>query len=211
MYARRFPSREISALPERLPKYCSVKEGDRLFQGEILAGLVQVRQVLSTIGTAANAAIEEITHPFSVILTQDCDLEQDHSARTDPNKKPLLSMNVLLCQAVLTTELRGQVPEGKDIWKRIAQNKDERYQCIEYVPPQLDAAGEGIASLGCDFKRYFAVSADELYRRMELRQIKRRCKLVTPYAEHLQSRFCYFLSRLPLAENHDSSLAYHPI
>jgi hypothetical protein len=34
-----------------------------------------------------------------------------------------------------------------------------------------------------------------------------RSRLVTPYAEHLLSRFCDFQSRVPLPENHNVPLA----
>lgn len=183
-------------MPGQIPKYTPVAPHDRLRQGEILAGLFQVRQTLATIG-AVNAQIEEIVHPFAIVLTQDCDLEQGFEGKLG---------RVAFCEAVPTTELKSKLPPGKDIWKRVIQNKDERYQCVESVPAEQDLARQGIPSLGCDFKTFFTVPADEVYRRIELQQISRRSRLVTPFAEHLLHRFCHFQARIPLPENHDVPL-----
>lgn len=188
-------------MPGRVAKYASVPDGDRLRQGEILAGLIQIRQTLATIG-AQNAQLLEIIHPFAVVLTQDCELAQDFAARESGDENRQLP-SILVCEAVATIDLKLKLPPGKDIWKRVIQNKDERYQCLEEVPANQDAASQGIPSLGCDFKRFFTAAADEVYRRIELQQIVRRSRLVTPYAEHLLHRFCNFQARIPLPENHD--------
>jgi hypothetical protein len=102
--------------------------------------------------------------------------------------------------------MKNSVPPGKDIWKRIIQNKDERYQCLEAVPPAQDLTREGIPSLGCDFKRFVTIPIDEVYKRLELNPAIRRARLLTPYAEHLLHRFCNFQSRIPLPENHEVQL-----
>jgi hypothetical protein len=203
-------------------KYASLELGDRLRQGEVLAGLVRVRQSLMSIG-ADRVQVDEILHSFAIVLTQDCDLSQDAAAR-DVEKRasqdssllndlelrkrheqaPKQKLdNILLCEAQFTSEMKGLLPPGKDIWKRIVQNKDERYHCLEAVPPEHDSQAQGIPSLGCDFKRFFTVPADEVYSRLELGQLARRSRLVTPYAEHLLHRFCNFQARIPLPENHD--------
>lgn len=189
-------------MPDRLVKYAPVAAGDRLHQGEILAQLIQVRQDLTTIGSA-NARNDEIIHPFAIILTQDCDLAQDFAARASENAGRGKLANILFCEAATTTELKSNVPQGKDIWKRVIQNKDERYQCLEEVPADQDSAGQSVPSLGCDFKQFFTVPADEVYKRIELHEIARRCRLLTPYAEHLLQRFCNFQARVALPQNHD--------
>jgi hypothetical protein len=187
-------------LPGQLAKYAAVAANERLRQGEILVGLIQVRQSVNSIGSDA-PQINEITHPFVVVMTQDCDLEQDSRLRTETGQGSLV--NVLFCEAMATTELKSKLPPGKDIWKRIVQNKDERYQCLEEVPAAQDTSQQGIPCLGCDLKRYFTVPTDEVYKRVELGQIMRRTRLITPYAEHLLHRFCNFQARIPLPENHD--------
>ena len=212
-------------MPGQVVKYAPVPPGDRLHQGEIIAGLVRVRQVLDSIGSD-NFRVEELTFPFVVVLTQDCELSQDAMARNievqalnEPsllnneefrkkhvNVKKYKVSNILFCEAAATNDLKAIVPPGKDIWKRIIQNKDERYQCLEATPADRDSATQGIPSLGCDFKRFFTIPADEVYKRIELKQIPRRTHLITPYAEHLLHRFCNFQCRIPLPENHEVPL-----
>jgi hypothetical protein len=206
-------------------KYTAVASGERLHQGEILTGLVRVRQSLVSIGSH-DISVDEITHPYLIVMTQDCDLAQDADARelqaTAAKDQSLLNdlefkkkldnapklkiENVLFCEAMSTSEMRSNLPPGKDIWKRIIQNKDERYQCLEAVPPPQDLAKEGIPSLGCDFKRFVTIPIDGVYRRLEIEPTLRRTRLLTPYAEHLLHRYCNFQCRIPLPESHEVAL-----
>lgn len=212
-------------MPAQVDKYAAVVSGERLHQGEILTGLVRVRQSLDSIGLQ-NIDVDEVTHPYLIAMTQDCDLAQDADAReverrgvnnpsllndADFKKKldnaPKLKIeNVLFCEAMSTPDMKNSVPPGKDIWKRIIQNKDERYQCLEAVPAEQDLARQGMPSLGCDFKRFVTIPVDEVYKRLELNPAIRRARLQTPYAEHLLHRFCNFQSRIPLPENHEVQL-----
>jgi hypothetical protein len=102
--------------------------------------------------------------------------------------------------------LKGAAAQQKDLWKRVTQNLDPRFHCLEAAPAGSDSLGQGLPSLGCDFKRFFTVPTDDVYKRIELQQIVRRCYLTTPYAEHLVQRFYNFQSRIPLPENHDVPL-----
>jgi hypothetical protein len=212
-------------LPGEVPKYSSIAPGDRLHQGELLTGLLRIRQSLDTVGTQ-DIRVDEITHPVLVVMTQDCDLAQDFDARTveaeaaqdptrlnDPDFKKMLDSapkleieNVLLCEAMLTADMKNNVPPGKDIWKRIIQNKDERYQCLEAIPAEQDSQSAGLLSVGCDFKRFLTIPADEVYKRIQANPAVRRSRLLTPYVEHLLHRFCNFQARIPLPENHDVPL-----
>jgi hypothetical protein len=210
-------------LPCQVVKYAAVNPDDRLRQGEVLVGFVRVRQSLGSIGSQ-DIGVDEVTHPYLIIMTQDCDLAQDADARlvltkaaSDPsllsdidfkkqfdNAPRLKIENVLLCEAMSTSDMKSSIPPGKDIWKRIIQNKDERYQCLEAVPPDLDLAAMGMPSLSCDFKRFLTMPVDEVYKRLALIESHvRRARLLTPYAEHLLHRFCCFQSRIPLPENHE--------
>ena len=180
--------------------YGAVERTERLHQGEILASLVCAKQHIESIG-ASTATIAEVSHPFVAILTQDCDLEWDFTARQE-SKHDLFLPNVLMCEVIETSLLKGKVPPGKDIWKRIIQNKDERYHCIEAFAPGSTGQPPAFESLGIDFKRYFTIPTDELYRRMELGQARRMGRLLTPFAEHLGSRFFFFQSRIATPRNH---------
>jgi hypothetical protein len=114
--------------------------------------------------------------------------------------------NILFCELVPTATLKASAAQQKELWKRVTQNLDARFHCLEAAPVDCDSIGQGLPSLGCDFKRFFTVPTDEVYKRIELRQIVRRCYLTTPYAEHLLQRFYNFLGRIPLPENHEVPL-----
>ena len=189
-------------MPAEGNKYIAVVKGERLWQGEILSNLIQIRQALDTVGTNDPPKLNEIAHPLAIVLTQDCDLERDHAGRSGARATTFQLPNVLFCEATAAASLRGQVG-GSDIWKRVVQNKDERYQCIEAVSADLDAAQQGLHAIGVDFTRYFTIPTDEVYKRLDIEQAKRHCRLTTPYAEHLASRFFYFRSRIALPTEHE--------
>lgn len=70
--------------------------------------------------------------------------------------------------------------------------------------PMQTSRGEGAPELVIDFKRYFTLPTGELYRWIALGETRRRCRLRSPYMEHLSSRFAYFLSRVALPEDYRS-------
>ena len=87
--------------------------------------------------------MHKITHSFAVVLTQGCDLEQDFKARNGQNKLDKLLPDVLCCQMDTAKQLRGTVVNS-EIWKRISQNKDERYHFLQKVELLCDADREGL-------------------------------------------------------------------
>jgi hypothetical protein len=151
--------------------------------------------------------LDYVNHPFAIVLTQDCDLDQDWKARhAGTELGPSVSQGglptILFAEMNTAESLRGRVG-ASDLWKRVRQNKDERYQFLESVPPDEEALSEGLPELGVDFKRYFTIQRDEAYKRIE-EQARRRCRLVSPYLEHLTTRFCYYQFRVALPEDHRS-------
>ena len=98
--------------------------------------------------------------------------------------------------------IAGSAGITTDIWRRIRINKDERYQFLQRIGSVQDAAGQDLPELGIDFKRYFTIPADEVYRRIELGEAQRRCVLNSPYLEHFCVRFANYLSRVALPADH---------
>lgn len=194
---------EASLRPYR-PSNLGAQSGLR--QGEILSNVVRIQVRLPSLG-AAEQRIEPVVHSFAVILTQDCDLEQDFKARQGQNKPDKLIPNVLFCHVATAEQLRGTMGITTDIWKRISQNKDERYHFLQKVGDDSEALHQGLPELGLDFKHYFTLPTDELYHRIENGEAKRRCILVSPYLEHLSSRFAHFICRVALPEDHLSEPA----
>ena len=140
-----------------------------LRQGEVLSAVLQRRQTLRSLLPEVKPEIAVIEHPYAILLSQDCDLEKDFKYRSETNAEQLddrsdkILPSVLLCEVLTVEELVASVPKGKDIWKRIIQNKDERYQVLEQVPLRDDAVEKGLPALGIDFKRYFSIPTDEIY------------------------------------------------
>lgn len=180
-----------------------------LRQGEILTNLKQFKLNIESL-RSGKPSVEPIIHPFAVIVTQDCDCEQDYKPRRDGTVSSATIPSILFCELVQAESLRNR-DKGKpkiditsEIWKQVRINKNERYHFLELVPTESDASGEGLPELALDFKRYFTIPTEEVYYRLEIGEAKRRCRLISPYLEHLTSRFNYFQSRIALPEDHTS-------
>jgi hypothetical protein len=181
----------------------SIRNG-ALRQCEVLSDAHEYRRSLASL-KAQKHELEEIVHPFAVVMSQDCDLEQDHDLRFEelaekPDKHKLIQ-NVLLLQAVTVEELQSVTPPGKDIWKRIKQNKDERYHLLEAVDSPEDADAAGVPALGIDFKQFFTIPTEELHFQLGT-FARRRYYLESPYLEDLTKRFADYLSRVALPRPH---------
>ena len=172
-------------------------------QGEIVSNLIQARIRLETIG-AEELVVDEIEHEYAVVVSQDCDLDWDWDARKSVDKPAKLLSSVLFCEAKPADELAHQHEYGRKERNILRQNRDERYQFLQMVEPDLDLLERGVPELVVDFKRYFCLPVDEVYARLKIEELKRRCLFNDPYLQHLISRFCYFQSRVALPEQHFS-------
>jgi hypothetical protein len=138
-------------------------------------------------------------------MTQDCDLEQDYRVRSEGRASDKLLPGILFCEVAAAQELYGQIRQNNPkFWDRIKINKDERYHFLQRNESMCDLLGEGLAELAIDFKRYFTLPTDEVYKRIEIGETKRRCVLISPYLEHLSRRFAFYLSRVALPLDHAS-------
>lgn len=171
-----------------------------LRQCEILSG---VRQLAPKAGDAWSESprFDLIGHPYAIVLSQDCDLEQDYRSRSvSPPDPRLMLPSVLLCEAVPASEEKQQ-PKISAIWKQVTQNNHERFHYLSRIAANEDSAGIGIESLVLDFKRYFTVPTDDLYEQCKL-GAARRVFLNPNYLEHVTTRFCYYQYRVALAVTH---------
>jgi hypothetical protein len=184
--------------------YVRIRTTDPLRQSEILTNVIQKRQSLASFGNQP-PVLEATSHPYAIVISQDCDLEQDFRARksetpVDKNAADKTIPNVLLLEALPVTELLSKVG-GSDIRKRVRNNKDERYHVLQKIESADDAEGTGLDSLGVDFKRFFTIPTDELYLQLKS-NAKRHACLASPYLEHLARRFADFQSRVALPADH---------
>jgi hypothetical protein len=165
-----------------------------LRQGEIISGLTQYSYNPST------GDVDALPIGLSIVATQDCDLLQDFTKRRDAHVGDLNC--ILLFEAQELLEFKKSVPPGKDIWKKIIQNKDERYQALQAISNDIDLLKIGIPDLVVDFKRLFAISPDDFYNQINSGTTQRRCRLEMPYREHFQNRAAFYLQRVMLPEPH---------
>jgi hypothetical protein len=175
-----------------------------LRQSEIISNIVQYfRNPAASLDTPEDEVETlAIRHPYAVILSQDCDLLWDFDAKSKGGPPEL--NGVLLYEAAPADGIRAERDIKLDLWKPIRQNKNDRYQFLEAVPPECDLSKEGIPQLLIDFKRYFTISAQEIVRQISLRDnpARRRCCLQMPYREHLQFRAAQYLQRIVLPAEH---------
>lgn len=185
-----------------------------LRQGEILSDLVQIRVNLESIETAqnnTNYSLTPLVHPYAIIVSQDCDLEQDFNFRFHKLGKERHRLpSVLFCEVIDAEEL-VQGPRNDSIFKgsgttrnNFKNNSDFRFHFVQEIPAELDALEQGLPELGIEFKRYFSLPTGEVYRRIELSHAQRRCRLKSPYLEHFCNRFHHFNNRIALPEQYES-------
>jgi hypothetical protein len=161
-------------------------------------------EIISNVSQWSWASQEEellvIEHPFVIIASQDCDLLQDFSARSQGKQGDL--NGVLLYEAHKTFGLKAALP-GSDVWRRVIRNNDERYHALQASSADFDREKQGIPDLIVDFKRFFTISVVELTRQCEpTGAARRRCILKEPYKEHFQSRAAFYIQRVGLPRPH---------
>jgi len=184
--------------------YAPSPKNGPLRQCEIVSDFVEPWVVPGSMGnTEAGPEIKPKVHPYAVVLSQDCDLELDFLAREEGSVKPdKLLPSILFCEVFALEELVDVNRIEANIYKRVIQNKDERYHFLQEVTSGEDLMGKGLPNLGIDFKRYFTVATEEVYQQFSNATGVRRCYLCSPYLEHLSTRFCYYQFRIALPENH---------
>jgi hypothetical protein len=114
-----------------------------LRQGELITDLIQY------IYQPTSELADVTAHPLVIVLSQDCDLLWDFEQRIKGGQGNL--NGVLVYEVHVASEFKGTLPGG-DIWRRLIQNKDERYHFLEAVPPALDRVGQGLPEGGCTWR-----------------------------------------------------------
>ncbi|MCY3915562.1 MAG: hypothetical protein OXG49_06065 [Chloroflexi bacterium] len=185
-----------------------------LRQGEVLSDVVELRIDPEQIESADADRVyvfDPVKHPFAIVVSQDCDLEQGHNfaVHGKGNLRHELP-SILFCQAQDVDKFRKSLmyrtlfEEGP--FRRDFRNNDVfRYHFIQAVPADLDSGDCGLPELGIDFKRYFSIPIAEVNRRIELGHTCRRTVLESPYRDHFSRRFFNFNSRVALPEEYEST------
>ncbi len=176
----------------------SPRNDSPLRQCEILSGLQRVTLEIDSVGNNEEPVVHFEDHEYTLLLTQDCDLDLDYKARSDVVAVDKIVPDILFCQAIPADQMRGSHQINSEIWRRIQSHNHERYQLLEAVPPDKDRMGCGMPALGLDFKRILTIPTEEIYRRIKLMKTLRRSRMTSPYREHLTNRFTRFQGRVAL-------------
>ena len=188
--------------------------GSSLRQGEILSDVAELKvdpETICSVDADSNYEFVPVTHPFAIVVSQDCDLEQGynftiHSKGNSRHELP----SILFCQAQDIDKFRtSEIYKGlfkSSTFKNDFKNNDLlRYHFIQETPLEFDVCGEGLPELGIDFKRYFSIPIAEIYVRIELGHTHRRTVLKSPYRDHFSRRFFNFNNRIALPEEYEST------
>jgi hypothetical protein len=176
-----------------------VKADNRIFQGDVIRDVDCIETVTEYEGIIE---VSKITFPLIVVLTQDCDLEQDHLLQFQPKDSQDKRLISVLVAPLYNAEhvFRGEhlselginsqfIRKGRTPGDFLITNQNPRYHYIEF-PKELNIVPSVI-----DFKHYFSVHVSYL---QELRKGNFICTVSELYREDISQRFASFLSRIGL-------------
>jgi hypothetical protein len=176
----------------------------RVSQGDIIRDVEYVEHVGEKAG---QIEISKILFPLVVVLSQDCDLEQDFrfrwSRHRTPDKHDKYLLSVLAVPLYNAEEFfagthlsdLGQqmlpINRTKTPGKNITQNETPRYHYFDF--PATVPVVPSVA----DFKHYFTVNVRYLKR---LKKTNYICRLSPLFREDVSLRFSNYLARIGLPE-----------
>ena len=181
-----------------------VQKKARISQGDIYKDVEFIEYAIEKKGVIE---ISKIVFPFVVVLTQDCDLNQDYAVRwakkeTSNHDKKLFSVIVAPLYnyehfykgehlGMLNMDMADISKNGRTHRKNLTQNQTPRYHYLPF-PENIP-----IVTSVVDFKHYFTVNVEYLKKHKKKNFI---CQLDALYREDLSQRFSSFLSRIGLPE-----------
>lgn len=187
--------------------YQASDKGSSLRQGEILTGVVQYKPVVSELSQEIQElSFDAVLHPYTIVVTQDCDLDWDYRGRHAEDIQPSKLLNsVILCEIAAAREIRDTADNmNSREWKLVESHRHERFYFFEKIPPEYEGEQEGLPELTADFKKVLGIDAATLYRQIELGIVKRRAVLASPYLEHFSRRYHSFHGRIALPFQYES-------
>jgi hypothetical protein len=175
----------------------------RICQGDIFRDIEFIEYAVEVKGIFE---ISTIVFPLVIVLTQDCDLEQDAKVRTlgpEARSQDKLLFSVLVAplynvehvyEGKHLSDLNMQMQEinrKKTPGTNLTKNETPRYHFLVF-PERIPIVPSVI-----DFKHYFSVNVNYLKR------VKRKqfvCRVGDLFREDISQRFASFLSRIGLPE-----------
>lgn len=175
----------------------------RVCQGDIFR---DVEMIEYAVERAGDLEISKIVFPLVLVLSQDCDLEQDHRFRWARNSKktqdkwlisvlvaPLYNVeHVYMGEHLSNLNMSMEkIGKSRSPGKNLRNNERPRYHFLSFSQSQP------IVDSVVDFKHYFSVNGQYLRR---LRKDSFICRLAPLYREDVSQRFSAYLARIGLPE-----------
>lgn len=153
--------------------------------------------------------VSKIVFPLAIVLTQACDLQQDHDARKKSSESQEENQDKFLISVIvapiynfedfrqgihleqLGLRMGAQGARKKSLCANIIKNENKRYHYLNFGD-QVDIVESVI-----DFKHYFTVTVNYLTSIYETNYI---CSIDSLYRELISQRFSNFLSRIGLPD-----------
>lgn len=182
----------------RLSKEVRVCQGDIFRNVEMIEYAVEVSGIFE---------ISKIVFPLVIVLTQDCDLEQEYKVRWSrgPNNKhdkwlfsvlvaPLYNLDhVFKGEHLSSLDMEMRVIDSSTTKKHIRNNEIPRYHFITVLETDSNLIPDSVI----DFKHYFSVNGKYL---RSLRKEHFVCRLAPLFKEDVSQRFSHYLARIGLPE-----------
>jgi hypothetical protein len=181
----------IKVRQQRVPRVC---QGDIYRDVEFIEYISEKRGFIE---------LSKITFPLVVVLTQDCDLQQDYTVRwskkvTNDDKMlfsvlvaPLYNLEHFRAGEHLLDLDRKMQRINSDAVRLVKSNQNPRYHYVEF-PQDVPIVPSVI-----DFKHYFSLNVEHVKRAKPKHFV---CKIAEVYREDISQRFASFLSRIGLPD-----------
>lgn len=180
---------------------------NRICQGDIVRNVDCLEYAIEKGGIIE---VSRIQFPLVIVLTQDCDLEQDFKLQVNGQRaiKDKLLISVLVAplynaehvyQGNHLSELSiamEPINRKKTPGHLLQINERPRYHYLDF-PEEIHLVPSVI-----DFKHYFSVNVNYL---TQIKKERYVCTLSPLYREDISQRFASFLSRIGLPEIHIAS------
>ena len=199
--------------------------GDPLVQGELLSGVYELRPIHpASKPIIPIVVVNPIRHSRVIVLTNICDLEQDHKARkadevlateaddsqqvesdeTADTEEPKENVHYVPYVFLVGLVQRDAMLERSDVrskvLERIEKSQDKRFHYLPAAPVGPDEANLQLPDLYVDFKKALALPTEMLYKAVESGAVGRVAVVPDLYMLDLVQRQHSYLSRVGLPD-----------